>query len=96
MDENVRKNIQKDITVVLHCAATVKFTENLKLALELNTLGGKRMLDFSKGCPNLVSHVHVSTAYVNCIHKSGDVEIREKIYPIKYVIYLYLSFNIFY
>lgn len=85
MSEEVRSIVQADTTVVLHCAATTKFQETLKLAVELNTLGAKRALELSKGCKKLISHVHVSTAYVNCIHNSGDVEIREKIYPIRYV-----------
>lgn len=85
MDPETRKRMQEEVTVVLHCAATVKFNEEIKLSIELNTQGARRMLEFSKGCRHIVSHVHVSTAYVNCIHKSGDVEIREKIYPLKYV-----------
>lgn len=83
ISDETTKKIQSDTTVVLHCAATTKFQETLKLAVELNTLGPKRALELSKGCKNLIAHVHVSTAYVNCIHNSGDVEIKEKVYPIR-------------
>jgi len=77
--------VEAEANVIIHCAATVNFDETIKLAVQLNTLGARRVLDLAKNCKNLYSHVHVSTAYVNCIHNSGNIEIREKIYPLSYV-----------
>lgn len=77
--------IENEVDVIIHCAATTKFDETLKVAIQLNTMGGKRVLDLAKNCKHLLAHVHVSTAYVNCIHSSGNIEIREKIYPMQYV-----------
>lgn len=77
--------VEAEVNIILHCAATVNFDETLKLAVQLNTLGAKRVLELARGCKHLLAHVHVSTAYVNCIHNSGNVEIREKIYPLQYV-----------
>lgn len=81
--------IQGETTIILHCAATTKFQETIKTAIELNIMGPRRVLDLAKKCQNLISYVHVSTAYVNCVHNSGNIEIREKIYPIKYIISKY-------
>jgi fatty acyl-CoA reductase len=81
---DVQAEIENDTTVILHCAATTRFTEPIKVALELNILGAKRVLELAKKCKNLKAHVHVSTAYVNCVRNSGTSEIREKIYPIRY------------
>lgn len=67
--------------VILHGAATTKFTENLKLAFEVNVLAVRELLKFAKSCPNLISYVHVSTCYVNANKKNGQ-DIYEKIYPL--------------
>ncbi|KAJ8917331.1 hypothetical protein NQ315_002353, partial [Exocentrus adspersus] len=54
-----------NINVVFHSAATVKFNEDLKNAVILNTLGTKRVLQLCKEMKHLKSFVHVSTAYSN-------------------------------
>jgi fatty acyl-CoA reductase len=84
LSAEMQADIEKETTVILHCAATTRFTEPIKIALELNILGSKRVLELAKRCKNLRAHVHVSTAYVNCVRNSGTSEIREKIYPIRY------------
>lgn len=81
----VYDELVENVTVIMHCAATTRFTEPLKHAVELNVLGAKRVLDLAHKCKHLVAHIHVSTAYVNCIRNTGRSEIREKIYPIRYV-----------
>ncbi|KAK5638477.1 hypothetical protein RI129_012772 [Pyrocoelia pectoralis] len=60
------------ISIVFHSAATVRFNEDLRDAVLLNTLGTKRMADFCKDIKNLKSFVHVSTAYSNA--DRSDVE----------------------
>lgn len=82
--------VESETNVILHCAATVNFDETIKLAVQLNTLGARKVLDLARNCKNLLAHVHVSTAYVNCIHNSGNIEIREKIYPLKCVNLIFL------
>jgi len=81
------EEMAENLTIILHCAATTRFTEPLREAVELNILGAKRVLDLAQKCKNLLSHVHVSTAYVNCVRNSGRSEIREKIYPVKYALF---------
>jgi nucleoside-diphosphate-sugar epimerase len=54
----------RDVEVVINSAATVVFDEQLDLALELNTFGPLRVLEFAKSCRNAI-FLHVSTAYVS-------------------------------
>ncbi|XP_077559529.1 putative fatty acyl-CoA reductase CG5065 isoform X2 [Haemaphysalis longicornis] len=56
----------KRVSVVFHSAATVKFDEPLKRAVDLNVLGTRRVVDLCKKMPNLRALVHISTAYCNC------------------------------
>ncbi|XP_015117036.1 putative fatty acyl-CoA reductase CG5065 [Diachasma alloeum] len=64
------------VNVVFHSAATVRFDEPLKVAVDLNAKGTERMIDFCAGMMNLVSFVHVSTAYSNL----DRTEVKEIIY----------------
>jgi fatty acyl-CoA reductase len=73
--------LEREVTLILHCAATTKFMEQLRLAIEMNVLGSKRVLDLAKRCVQLRAMVHVSTCYVNSI-RMGYTQIREKIYPL--------------
>jgi len=75
-EEDMRILIE-NVSVVFHSAATVRFDEKLKLAVIMNMVGVKRMLDLAKQLTQLVAFVHVSTAYANCNRKN----IEEKIYP---------------
>ena len=54
----------QEVDIVINFAATVVFDERLDHALELNTLGPRRILEFTKSCRDAIL-VHVSTAYVN-------------------------------
>lgn len=55
-----------NVTVVFHCAANVRFDQQLKDAVNLNTLGTKRVITLAEKMPNLKVFVHVSTAYCQC------------------------------
>ncbi|XP_054708693.1 fatty acyl-CoA reductase 1-like [Uloborus diversus] len=67
----------ESVSVVFHSAATVKFDEPLKQAVNMNVLATRRMIELCHKLPNLVAVVHVSTAYANCNRK----EVDEVIYP---------------
>jgi hypothetical protein len=75
-----RHTLEQNVTLILHCAATTKFMENLRVALEMNVQGPRRVLALAKRCKQLRAFVHVSTCYVNCV-RLGYSEIRERIYP---------------
>lgn len=77
------EEICNNATCILHMAATTNFTENLRLAFEINVMGTKRVVDMAKSVKNLISMVYVSTCYTNCI-RHGSTEVREKVYPINF------------
>ncbi|XP_017755704.1 PREDICTED: putative fatty acyl-CoA reductase CG5065 [Eufriesea mexicana] len=72
-----RNLITQKVNIVFHSAATVRFNEPLKVAVNLNTKGTNRMIDLCKDIKNLISVVHVSTAYSN----PNRLEVNETIYP---------------
>lgn len=63
LDDSDRKELVENVNIVIHCAATVKFTLPLKESIEFNVVGTYRLLELGKEMKNLVSFVHVSTAY---------------------------------
>ncbi|KAK8782312.1 hypothetical protein V5799_016345, partial [Amblyomma americanum] len=72
-----RATLIEEVSVVFHSAATIKFDEPLKVAVQLNVLGTRHVLDLCKRIPNLCAFVHVSTAYSNCEKRT---EVHEVLY----------------
>lgn len=63
--------------VVFHSAATVRFHEPLRLAIQMNVASVKKLLTLCRKMKKLQSIVHVSTAYANCNRN----DVAEMIYP---------------
>jgi fatty acyl-CoA reductase len=63
--------------VVFHSAATVRFHEPLRLAVQMNVASVKKLLFLCHKMKKLQSIVHVSTAYANC----NRSDVAEMIYP---------------
>lgn len=61
-----REILEKNVHVVFHSAATIRFDEPLRVAIEMNVLGVRRMVELCKNFKVLQVFVHVSTAYANC------------------------------
>lgn len=75
-EENV-KLLHTNVSVVFHIAATVKFEEPLKKAVNINVCGTERLLNLCKGMKKLAVIVHVSTTYCHF-----DIPVlEEKLYP---------------
>jgi len=55
----------RGVSLVYHCAATVRFDEPLRVALRLNVGGTLEALKFAENLPQLRAFVHVSTFYSN-------------------------------
>ncbi|XP_076588915.1 fatty acyl-CoA reductase 1 isoform X2 [Chaetodon auriga] len=66
--------LAENVNIIFHCAATVRFTEPLKDAMQLNVLATQKMMTLAHKVENLQIFVHVSTAYANC-----DRELIEEI-----------------
>ncbi|KAL3270896.1 hypothetical protein HHI36_021408 [Cryptolaemus montrouzieri] len=75
-----RKTLEDNVNVVFHMAANVRFDQQLKNALMMNTLGAKRVLDLACNFSKLKSFVHVSTSYCHC----EQTTLEEKTYPAPY------------
>lgn len=60
------------VSIVFHSAATVKFDEPLRLSVELNVIGTRRLVDLCHKMVHLEALVHVSTAYCNCDREDID------------------------
>ncbi|CAM1304655.1 FAR2 (predicted) [Pycnogonum litorale] len=69
--------ILNGVSVVFHSAASVKFDEPLRCAVETNLIGTQRVLELCHEIKHLVALIHVSTAFSNC----DNTHIEEKIYP---------------
>ncbi|XP_053621814.1 fatty acyl-CoA reductase 1-like isoform X2 [Plodia interpunctella] len=67
----------QEVSVVFHSAATVKFNEALKIAIEQNVLSVIRLLEICDRLPNMQAFIHVSTAYSN----PELTTVEEKVYP---------------
>lgn len=67
-----RITLIKNVNIVFHVAATVRFDEKLKLALHTNVCGTREVLTLCRDIEKLISVVHVSTAYANCNRQNID------------------------
>ncbi|XP_060532694.1 putative fatty acyl-CoA reductase CG5065 isoform X1 [Cylas formicarius] len=61
--EEDRQLLCKEVDFIFHSAATTRFDDTIKYAVQMNTRGTKFMLDLAKQCEKLKCFVHVSTAY---------------------------------
>ena len=65
MSEEDRAEVVEKVTILIHIAATVRFQERLKNAINLNILGVKRMVELAHDLKQCDSFVHCSTAYTH-------------------------------
>lgn len=79
-----RDLITNNVELIVHLAATVNFNERLNASVQMNTLGGLRVLMLAKKCKKLEAMVHVSTCYVNFQRQGRDNPNMEKIYPLEF------------
>nr|CAD7600247.1 unnamed protein product [Timema genevievae] len=59
----------RDVSIVYHAAATIRFDEPLKRAVLLNTRGTRQMLELAKAMNKLELFLHISTAYCHLQEK---------------------------
>jgi len=73
-EENV---LAETVNIVFHCAATVRFDEDLTKSIGMNVSGVLAIVALAKKMARLEALVDVSTAYCNC-----DIpHIEERVYP---------------
>lgn len=78
------EKLTNEVQLIVHLAATVNFNERLNAAVQMNTLGGLRVLALAKKCKNIEAMVHVSTCYVNFQRQGRDNPNMEEIYPLEF------------
>lgn len=64
LSRELRADLQRQVRVIVHCAAEVRFNLPLDEVRETNVHGTRRMLEFARGCPRLDRFAHVSTLYI--------------------------------
>ncbi|XP_058832003.1 putative fatty acyl-CoA reductase CG5065 [Topomyia yanbarensis] len=77
IQEQERQQIIDNVSIIFHCAATIRFDEALKKAVILNTRGTKLMIELAKQCKKLDMFGYVSTSYCHLNEKL----LLEKPYP---------------
>ncbi|XP_026390088.1 alcohol-forming fatty acyl-CoA reductase-like [Papaver somniferum] len=63
-DSELTKKLWSEVDFVANFAATTNFDERYDVAFDINTMGAKHVLEFSKKCVKLKLLLHISTAYV--------------------------------
>ncbi|XP_049941596.1 fatty acyl-CoA reductase 1-like isoform X1 [Schistocerca serialis cubense] len=71
--------LQRDVSVVFHCAASVRFNDSLRQAVNTNVVGTKRVLQLAEQLPNLQVFLYISTSFCHSDHQV----VEEKLYPPK-------------
>ncbi|KAF9577922.1 cyclin-dependent kinase inhibitor far1 [Lunasporangiospora selenospora] len=74
--------VQSDTKVVIHCVASVNFSDPLPIALDINTRGTLRVIQVAQSMPRIRALIHVSTCYVNAPLR--DQRVLECIYPLPF------------
>src|SRR5215207_1995684 len=64
LEDGSRERLSREVTTVLHCAASVSFDMPLEESRSVNVEGTRRMLDFARSCTRLWRFSYISTAYV--------------------------------
>ncbi len=78
LSESDQQLLKENVSVVFHCAASVKFDAPLKESLDFNVMGTKRVIDICQQMKNISCFIHCSTAYSHCQLNQID----EKFYSI--------------
>jgi fatty acyl-CoA reductase len=66
LNEDDRRRVVTEVSVVFHLAATVRFNESLKSAVILNTLGTQRVIQLCRDIHNLQVMFHCSVELFRC------------------------------
>ncbi|KFU87070.1 Fatty acyl-CoA reductase 1 [Chaetura pelagica] len=77
LSEPIKEKLIECINIIFHCAATIRFNETLRDAVQLNVTATQQLLYLAQQMKNLEVFMHVSTAYAYCNQK----QIGEVVYP---------------
>lgn len=66
VSEHDSQLLAEEVEIVFHSAATIRFDEHIRLAMEMNVKAVRKMIVLCRTFKKLQVFVHVSTAYANC------------------------------
>uniref|UniRef100_A0A8D8M6F2 Fatty acyl-CoA reductase n=2 Tax=Cacopsylla melanoneura TaxID=428564 RepID=A0A8D8M6F2_9HEMI len=72
-----KKLLLSKVNIVFHCAASVRFDEELQIGVKTNLYATSQMLNLAKQCPHLKMFIYVSTAFS---HFKMRTNVEEKLY----------------
>lgn len=78
LSEESQEILKQEVNCIFHFAATVRFDEKLRTAVNINVRSVRDLISLAKKMKNLKSFINVSTAYSNCVYKKID----EKFYDV--------------
>jgi fatty acyl-CoA reductase len=84
VSESDAERLKKELTHIIHCAASVRFDLPIAEAASINITGALRVLGFAKECGKLQRLVDVSTAYVTPHPDNGPLVVEEKLVPLPF------------
>ncbi|CAG9794397.1 unnamed protein product [Diatraea saccharalis] len=79
ISEQDKIKLMNEVEFIFHGAATVRFDEPLKTAVEINVRGTRELFQLAKQCGKLKALVHISTAYSNCTSRVIEEKFYESI-----------------
>ncbi|KAJ2943420.1 hypothetical protein O0L34_g12229 [Tuta absoluta] len=82
LSQQDRDTLSKEVSFIVHMAATVRFDEALSQATLTNVRGTREVLALAKTCPNLRAFIHVSTAYSNATRSKIKKDVFEQFYDV--------------
>ncbi|CAH1708590.1 unnamed protein product [Aphis gossypii] len=71
-----RNTLINEVNIIFHGAATVRFDEHIRVAMNINVSGTRELISLARNITNLKVMAHVSTAYSNC----NRLHVEEKFY----------------
>ncbi|XP_030756623.1 fatty acyl-CoA reductase wat-like isoform X1 [Sitophilus oryzae] len=77
LSEESKKLIMDRVNIIYHAAATVRFDEKLKTAVNINIKGTKEALELAKKCKKFDVFTYVGTAYSNCLENIIEEAVYE-------------------
>lgn len=78
MPPEVYDDLLRNVNIIIHSAATIKFKSPLRTAITTNLTGTYQTIEFAKRLERLAAYVYLSTAFCNS-DQSGFIQ--ETVYP---------------
>lgn len=91
VEPNLLKKVINETSLVFHFAATLRLEAELKDSVTMNLIGTRNALEVCKEMPNLISFIHLSTAFCYTDQKVLFEKVKDKK---KYILDLFLP-NVF-